>query len=314
VEGNLQVMTPPNRQKAVVRGNLTLSDGIIGLAPAGVVAGPMRALSSRFPSPDLEIQAAIGRNLRFRGSGVNTPLEPNPQAMRVVGTPQRPAISGSLMARGGTTNLPTATLRLSSFGVNYTIEPEPLDHGDPVALRVRGRVDGLAQTRISSIDQPIDIDVAITGSLPDQITVHTTSTPALTEAQIYALLGGVPFTQLPGIAGRDQNLTQMVSAQFLATLANAFRLRLFQPIEEEIQRLLGLSELSVYFAFDQPVTLQVGKYVLRDLLVSYEQPVVANAQMYDLRVSYVLPGGLRITYHNDERNDQRIEVGYNFTF
>ncbi|MHB8993744.1 MAG: hypothetical protein ACYC63_00670 [Armatimonadota bacterium] len=313
--GKLQLVTPENSQKAVVRGDFTLSDGTIGLAPAGVAAVPLRAISSRFPSPDLEIQAAIGRNVNFRGSGVNTPLQANPLAMKVSGTPQRPIISGSVMARGGTTNLPTATLRLSHFGVDYTIEPEPGDRNDPVALRLRGRVDGLAETTISrSSDQPIDIDVTISGSLPDQVVIQTSSTPALTETQIYALLGGVPFTQLPGIAGRDQNLTQMVSAQFLATLANAFRLRVFQPIEEELKRLLGLSELGISFAFDQPVSVQVGKYIVRNLLVSYEQPLAGDTDVYDLRVSYQLPGGLRITYHNDERNDQRVEVGYSFTF
>jgi hypothetical protein len=50
------------------------------------------------------------------------------------------------------------------------------------------------------------------------------------------------------------------------------------------------------------------------LLVSYEQPLAGDRDVYDLRLSYQLPGGLRITYHNDERNDQRVEVGYSFTF
>jgi hypothetical protein len=315
VAGKLQVVTPENRQKAVVRGDFTLSDGTIGLAPAGVTAAPLRALSSRFPNPDLEIQGAIGRSVKFRGSGVDTPLEPNPLAMRVAGTPQRPVISGSVMARGGTTNLPTATLRLSHFGVDYAIEPVPGDRDDPVALRLRGKVDGLAETTISrSSEQPIDIVVTISGNLPDQVAIQTSSTPALTETQIYALLGGVPFTQLPGIAGQNPNLTQMVSAQFLATLANAFRLRVFQPIEEELKRLLGLSELGISFAFDQPVSVQVGKYIVRNLLVSYEQPLATNADLYNLGVSYELPGGLRITYHDDETHDQRVEVGYVFTF
>ena len=105
-----------------------------------------------------------------------------------------------------------------------------------------------------------------------------------------------------------------MSEQFLATLANAFRLRVFQPIEEGLKRALGLSELGITFAFGQPISVQAGKYLLQNLLVNYEQPLTNENPRYDLRVSYELPGGLRISYHTDEREDQRVEVGYNFTF
>ncbi|MEI6502166.1 MAG: translocation/assembly module TamB domain-containing protein, partial [Armatimonadota bacterium] len=314
VGGKLQLVTPEGHTKALLKGDWQVSEGMIGLAPGGQ-AGAAKALSSRFPSPDLDITAGLGKSLVFRGSGTTAPLDPNPTAVRVAGTPQHPILSGNIMARGGQTSLPTATLRLSYLGVNYTVEPVPGDRDDPVGLRTRGSVQGLAETTINRKgDSPIRISVNISGALPDQVVVQASSNPALSETQIYALLGGIPFAQLPGIGGRDANLTQMVSEQFLASLANAFRLRVFQPIEEELKRALGLSELGITFAFDQPVSVQIGKYVLRNFLVSYERPLTSDVQRYDLRVSYELPGGLRISYHNDERNDQRVEVGYNFTF
>lgn len=313
--GDLALVTPPNHDKAVLRGNWTISQGAIGLAGAAVPGGIMHALSSRYPSPDLDLQAGVGKNVRFRGSGVTAPLEPNPAAVRVAGTPQAPVITGSAMARGGATVLPAAELRINYFGLNYTLEPVPGDRHDPVEMRLRGTVQGLADSTVSrSGDTPIRISVNVSGTLPDHVVVHTSSDPTLTETQIYALLGGIPFTQLPGIATGNANVTQIVSQQFLATLANAFRLRVFEPLEDKLRRLLGLSELGITFYYDQPAAVRVGKYVVRDLLVTYESPLGGPVEQWDLNLSYQLPGGRRIAYHTDERDDQRLEAGYGWTF
>lgn len=315
LEGDLQLVTPPNRNKAVLRGNWIVSDGVIGVAPAGVPSGVMHAVSSRYPSPDIEVQAGIGKKLSFRSSGVTAPLDPNPVAMRAAGTPQQPVITGSVMARGGSTTLPAAALRIGYLGVNYTLEPVPGDRKDPVEMRLRGTVQGLAESTVPrSGDTPIRVSVNVSGTLPDHVVVRTSSNPALTETQIYALLGGIPFAQLPGISGRDANFTQIVSQQFLASLANAFQLRIFEPIEDQLRRLLGLSELSVMFYYDQPTSVRIGKYVIRDLEITYQAPIGGPVDQYDLNLSYQLPGGQRITYHTDERNDQRLQAGYSWSF
>lgn len=313
--GDLALVTPPDANKAVLQGKWTVSNGFLGLAPAAVTGGVMHALSTHFPGPSLDLQAAVGKNVRFKGSGVNAPLDANPAAVRVAGTPQAPIITGSAMARGGSTVLPGGELRISYFGVNYTLEPVPGDRHDPVQLRLRGTVQGLAESTVSrSGDTPIRVSVNVSGTLPDHVVVNTSSDPALTETQIYALLGGIPFAQLPGIGSSDANVTQIVSQQFLASLANAFKLRVFQPLEDQLRRLLGLEELGVTFYYDQPVAVRVGKYVVRDLLVTYESPLGGPVEQYDLNLSYQLPGGRRIAYHTDERNDQRVEAGYGWTF
>ncbi|MBU0609381.1 MAG: translocation/assembly module TamB, partial [Armatimonadetes bacterium] len=228
---------------------------------------------------------------------------------------QQPRLVGNVAAGRGTTMLPTSTLRLKSLFVDYVVEPLPGDRSDPQTLRLRGSLDGSAETTISRPgSSPVHINVRISGALPDHVTVTTTSEPPLTETQVYALLGGVPFAYLPGVGGGEAGLGQVLSEQFLAALGQVFVLRVFEPIEEQLQRTLGL-ELGITFAFNQPITLQVGKYLLRNLLVTYERPLVeSSGDRFDLRVSYELPHGLRITYHNDERGINQVEVGYSFTF
>ncbi|MEN6402342.1 MAG: translocation/assembly module TamB domain-containing protein [Armatimonadia bacterium] len=314
--GKLQIVTPPSaKPKAEIRGGLALSDGMVGLImPAAGGAGGMHALSSAAPSPLLNFTLDLGKRMALRGSGVTLQLEPEEKTVAITGTPQAPTLVASLHSRTGTTTLPTASFHIEQLDVNrFTVSPVP--GGDPQRLTAGGEISGVAYTSISRPgDRPIRVRADISGRLPDAVKISTSSDPELTEAQIYALVGGVPFAYLPGMGTRDPNLGDVVSEQFLATLANAFRLRVFQPIEEQLKGLLGLDELGISFAFDQPISLQVGKYLVQNLLVSYERPLADNAEQYDLRVSYQLPGGLRITYHNDERNDNRVEIGYTFTF
>lgn len=315
--GKLQIVTPSaDRARAEIRGDFTLSDGMVGLVmPAAGATGGMHALSSAAPSPQLNLSLDLGKRMQLRGSGVSLQLEPEPKSVTITGTPQAPTLLASLRSRGGTTTLPTASFRIEQLDVSrFTVSPAP-GGGDPQRLVASGDISGVAYSSITRPgDRPIRVRADISGRLPDAVKVATSSDPELTEEQIYALVGGVPFAYLPGVGTRDPNLGDVVSEQFLTTLANAFKLRVFQPIEEELRRLLGLDELGISFAFDQPISLQVGKYVVQNLLVSYERPIGESVDQYDLRVSYQLPGGLRITYHNDERNDNRVEIGYTFTF
>jgi autotransporter translocation and assembly factor TamB len=314
IGGHLDLVTPAGGQQALLQGTWTADEGVMALVAPPAGPAPFHALSSRYPSPTLDITVAIGRNLRMQGSGVTAPVEPNPAAAQISGTLQRPTVVGSVTSRHGTAILPTSTVRLNELHVTYALEPLPADRNDPVGLWLHGEVSGSGQATVArSGASSIRIFVEISGQLPDKVRITTTSDPPLSESQIYALLGGVPFAALPGVGG-EASVGQVLSDQFLATLATAFRVRVFQPIEEELKRALGLSELGITFAFNQPVTLQVGKYVLENLLVSYEQPLLEGGGRYDIRVSYELPAGLRITYHTDERNINQFEIGYSSTF
>lgn len=316
LSGQASLVSPETTERRAVpalTGKWLLTDGSIGMATTAANATGFSALSSDFPSANLDVTVGLGEDMQLRGLGLRAALTPNPTAAHLTGTPQQPYVVGQITTERGTATLPTATLRLRELAVNYFIEPLPGDRSDPQKLRLRGPISGEAETTVSRPGAtPIRVVARISGSLPDQVQIDTYSDPPLTETQIFALLGGVPFAYLPGMGG-EGDLGEVVSEQFLSTLATAFKLRFFQPIEEELQRALGL-ELGITFAFNQPVTLQVGKYVLRNLLITYERPLVEGGSRYDLRLSYELPHGLRITYHNDERNINQIEMGYHFTF
>lgn len=316
LSGQASLVSPDageRRGVPTLSGKWQLGDGTIGMATTAANVGSFNAMSSDFPSANLDVTVGLGEGMQLRGLGLRASLTPDPVATHLTGTPQQPYVVGQIMTERGTATLPTATLRLRELAVNYFIEPLPGDRSDPQKLRLRGPITGEAETTVSRPGAtPIRVVARISGSLPDQVQIDTYSDPPLTETQIFALLGGVPFAYLPGMGG-EGDLGEVVSEQFLSTLATAFKLRFFQPIEEELQRALGL-ELGITFAFNQPVTLQVGKYVLRDLLITYERPLVEGGSQYDLRVSYELPHGLRITYHNDERNINQIEMGYHFAF
>jgi len=313
-QGSLSLVTPSDQAPVRVSGNWQFSDGVIGLTAPAAGLDTFAAAGSAMPAPELDLVAGLGEGMQLRGSSIKAPLLPDPVAAHLTGTPQQPLLVGDVATGRGTTMLPTATLRLRSLVVHYVVEPLPGDRSDPQTLRLRGTIDGAAETTISRPGaSPVHILVKISGALPDQVAVTTSSEPSLTETQIYALLGGVPFAYLPGVGGGEAGLGQVLSEQFLAALGQVFQLRVFEPIEAELQRILGL-ELGITFAFNQPITLQVGKYVLRNLLITYERPLVESVERFDLRVSYELPHGLRITYHNDERNINQVEIGYSFTY
>ncbi len=312
--GQLQILTPAPEAPARITGQWQFTQGWLGMMPGLAATESIKALSSEFPTPEMDIALALGPDMRLEAPTIRAYLQPNPLAFHLTGTPQAPHIQGSLAASRGTTILPTATLRVRAFNLEYALAPKPGDHADPVSLWLYGFVEGEAEKTISRPGaRPLHIVVRLAGALPDRVKVTASSEPVLSESQIYALLGGVPFSYLAGAGESEGKVAAVMSEQFLSALATAFQLRVFQPIAEELEEALGL-ELGLSFAFNQPITLQIGKYVLRNLQVTYERPLSEGGARYDIRLSYELPHGLRIMYHNDERNINQIEIGYSIGF
>lgn len=320
LDGGLALVTPQGARTRV-EGRLALSNGIFmaGSSRKGPRKEPL-ALSSSLPDPDLDVVVALGPGIAVRGSGVTAPLDPNPAALVIAGTPQRPTITGSVGARRGSVALPSGRLAIDEFRVNFALAPVSGMRSDPLPLELTGSVVGKASTTLTpqgsstaQSGESIHISLDISGNLPDQVRLQATSEPALSEAQIIALLGGLSTASLSGSTPTD-GLTNVLSERFLSTLATAFKARLFDPFEEELKRRLGLAELGVNFTLDQPVSVKVGKYVLENLLVTYERSLTQGPEAYNLEVSYQMPSGVRVIYHRDELGDSRVRVGYTFGF
>jgi len=159
----------------------------------------------------------------------------------------------------------------------------------------------------------VSVMLRVTGELPDKVEIHAQSVPPLAEEQIYALLGA---EELAGLAsgGETESLGDVMGRQFVVALGAAFRHYIFQPLTEDIKQLLGLSMLEVSFAFDQPVQVKIGKYVVKDLLVTYETQTLAANDQWDLQVSYEITDQYRVSYQTDETSNNRMFVEYVRTF
>jgi autotransporter translocation and assembly factor TamB len=67
----------------------------------------------------------------------------------------------------------------------------------------------------------------------------------------------------------------------------------------------------VSFAFDQPVDVRIGSYLVEDLLITYETGVYGGVDSDDkLKVSYRVERRFELTYETTERDGNRFLVEY----
>ncbi len=321
VAGLITARNPQPGAPLHIAGGLTVHHARLGPPTGGGVGAPgWRGLSADFPNPTFDVAIAIGTRVALSSPGINAPLQPTAKAVLISGTPQRPVITGQIEVQKGKTSVPGGAVSVTGLGVKYRVGPSPTSYEIPAELELSGQVWGSAERIISSATVggqtvgPIHIYIDIAGSLPDQITVRTRSEPLLSEEQIYAMLGTEPFGQLVGTQ-EAANIRGIVSKQFMGLLAAGFRAKIFEPIEEQLRRTLGLSEFSVHFAFDQPLEVHIGKYVLEDFLVSYQHTIVAETtDKWDLSLSYRLPRRLHVSYSTNESGEAQVRIGRTYAF
>jgi hypothetical protein len=315
VDGAVRISGPGDGTPADVAGTWTVSHGRFGLPPtSGGGEADLFAPSSNYPKPNFDVRLAFGPDMVFTAGGVHAPLRPSTVA-HLTGTLQRPVLTGLIEAQTGRTQIPGGVATIQSLGASYKLAPrdEPIKR-DPVVLAITGDVWGLAETVIQSATVqgrevgPVTIAISLSGTLPDQFEIRADSRPSLPEEQIYALLGAAPLGYFAGGGGGAGDLGSVLSDQFLGALAAGFKVAVFEPIEQQLRRALGLSELSLNFAFNQPIEIRLGKYLMEDLLVSYRTALGGPDGEYDLSVSYVVSGSTRVSYTTDERDSHRLQV------
>ncbi len=318
INGSLGFKTPSPGEQMEITGAMEISHAELGIPrSSGEGERELQGMPADFPSPEFDVRLAIGPDVRVKTTGMTAPLKPTEHALVVTGTPQRPVIRGQVEVQQGEASVPGGVLDIQSAGANILVRPglgtrrrEP-----PVPLDLEGHVQATATRTIASTVVegrevgPIEIQLEVSGTLPDNIIVQVSSTPPLAEEQIYALLGTAPFSGGGGLAGGG-SLEDMMTEQFLSALGAAFRHYVFQPFEEDLKQLLGLSVFEVNFAFDQPVSLRLGGYLVEDLLVTYRTSVLGPNEEYDLAVSYTVERKFQVGFSTDERDDHRVFVEY----
>ncbi len=316
LEGRVDVTGAGDGTPAQIAGAYTLSHGRLGLPAGGGGQGELHAPGSSYPKPRLDVRLALGPDMQLVGPGIVAPIQPTARAAHVQGTLQMPVIEGVVEAQRGRTQVSGGMATIKTMRAQYRLarKPEAIRR-DPVSLELTGNILGEAETAVRSAVVygrdigTVMIDMKLSGNLPDQLRVDVSSHPPLQEAQIYALLGSQPFSYFTGEgAGGALELENIVSEQFLGALAAGFRVAIFEPLEQELRRLLGLSEFSLHFAFNQPVELQLGKYLLEDLLVTYHTTIGTGGDRYDLTVAYEVGRDWRVSYNTDETNRNRVQL------
>ncbi len=323
VNGKVDVANTGRGEPVSIDGVMTLSHATIGIPPLGGAEeeAELLGMPADFPSPNLDVALAIGPDVRVRTTGMTAPLEPTERAVWVRGTPQRPNVQGLIEVQEGQAAISGGVLDVQTAGVRFLVRPKlGLQRQPPVELELDGRVWATATKLIDQtvIDgrrlEDVLIQMDVSGTLPDHIHVEVSSLPPLAEEQIYALLGTAPFAGGDGLAEAG-DLEDVMTEQFVSALGAAFRQYVFQPFEEDLRELLGLSVFEVSFAFNQPVDVRLGGYLVEDLLVTYETSVYgATHDEYQLAVSYRVQRQFELTYQTNEESDHRLLVEYVYDF
>ncbi len=322
LNGRFTMTNPAPDEPMRLGGRMTVSNATIGVPrPAEADTEELMGMSADFPALRFDAQLGIGHDVEVRTLGLVAPLEPTERAVIARGTPQRPNIQGQIELQEGAASMPGGVIDIQTAGVRFLVRPglgtERLT--PPIVLDFDGQVWANATRTVAAtvVDGrevgPVEIDLRVSGTLPENIHVEVSSTPPLAEEQIYALLGTAPFADGEGLfAGRD--LEQVMTEQFVSALGAAFRTFIFDPFEEELRDILGLEFLEVSFAFDQPIALRMGGYLIEDLLITYETVVTGGREGYDLGVSYRIERRFEVSYRTDERHDHRLFVEKVFRF
>ncbi|MFW5866388.1 MAG: translocation/assembly module TamB domain-containing protein, partial [Armatimonadota bacterium] len=323
IDGTIDIVNAEPGTPVSIDGGMTLSHGVIGIPPIGGEEGAegLVGMPADFPSPNLDIALGVGPDVRVRTTGLTAPLEPTEKAIWVRGTPQRPSVQGLVEVQEGEAQVSGGVLNVQTAGVRFLIRPKlGVQRQPPIDLELDGRVWATATRTIEETVvggerlEDVLIEMEVSGTLPNHIHVQVSSVPPLAEEQIYALLGTAPFSGSGGLAAGG-DLEDVMTEQFVSALGAAFRQYVFQPFEEDLKEMLGLSVFEVSFAFNQPVDVRLGGYIVEDLLITYETSVYgATTDEYELGVSYKVQRQFELTYQTDEDNDHRLLVEYVYQF
>jgi hypothetical protein len=226
----------------------------------------------------------------------------------------KPVARGHVEAGQGRATLPGGILSVRSLDVDLKLDPGGKTSATGASeLIYKAEVKGQAEKVISQVQVegqilgPVHIYLGIEGELPGVLNVKARSEPSLAEEQIYAILGAEPLGLLPtGAASPSDAMSQ----QFVSLLAKGLQASVFEPLEAGLRSILGLSEFAVSFGVNQASELRVGKYLVKDLLVSYQRALgTGSLEDWSLSVSYEVSPGSVVSYDARSDGETRFMIG-----
>jgi translocation and assembly module TamB len=234
----------------VLSGTVTLSQGQVQVN--GGLAGP----GAGAPPVGLNLDVVAGRDVALGVSVVRVPLTGR---IHVGGVWGNPRLSGTARALGGTINILGTPFMVTGgeavFSEALGVMPQITAHAQAVYGETRVFVD-------------------VSGVLPNA-TITWSSDPPMSQQDILALvLGTSSYAGSTSVPGASQALGQVL----LGSLGQA------------IQRALHLDEFAVSYTGQSPVTLRIGKFILRDLYLSLAEVFGGSTTPYAPVSPVVGPG------------------------
>lgn len=306
------------REKLAVAGTLRVNRANVeipsGLPPDVAVLDVRRPGQAPPPRPekpltiDLNITVQAPRQILVKGRGLDAELG---GALRIRGTADTPAVSGSFDLQRGTFTLGSSQLTFTQGSVTF--------NGEGLKKNIDPTLDFVAQTQVLEVTAT----VKITG-LADSPKIELSSTPELPQDEILArLLFGESASQLSAL-----QVVEIGAA--LAQLTGGGGTGI-NPLAK-LQKTLGLDRLTVgsgtttgTTAANQQNTgysVEAGRYVSSRVLVAVKQTTTGNSQLVvdvDLTKHLKLQtrlgnGGTTTTQGTTPENDPGSSVGLAYQF
>jgi len=243
VEGMARLDGPVGRP--TISGSVALSHGDLFIPT--IMATADRAEVSFDPIFDLtlssgdELWVNVGQ-LRLQVHG----------SVQAIGTWGRPRLAGELQSDRGT---------FQAFNTAFS-----LTDGRATFSEFRGitpYIDARAETTIQVVTappggvsrvEPVRVFLHVYGTPP--LTVDLASDPPLTREEILADLGG------------RVGVTRLLRGEFEAMLQAEVGAAFFGPVGRAVAQTFGLEEFTVVYVAEQPLTLRIGKSLVRNLYVT----------------------------------------------
>jgi hypothetical protein len=286
----------PASRRPMIGGKIEILDGIVGRPQTGGQA------SEPAPLPfDLSIAIRSNRGVWFRNSLADIEMGVD---LLVSTQDALPSVGGEIKSLRGQVHLLDRDFRITQG----TIEFIP---GDPPEQRLSI----LAETEIRGTVNRNSylVTVSIQGSLSSPTIILTGTGPAgdLTQEDIIALLAlGMTYGELQ----------QMDTGAMRDQLEEAAQSYVGRLLARSLREGVGLDELQLtpeFFSDSTSLTVNLGKYVLPDLFVSYTgdvfstEPGTISAQYFIQRDLYVM-GSTKSTLHGEQ--EPSLELHYTLRY
>jgi hypothetical protein len=299
ITGHLQSSGPDLLERPEISGQIDVVQGILSITESSGREGS--GDSGGLMPFDVHIEVMSDRGVWFRNSMANIELSAD---LRILTQSRQLTVSGMIQTVRGKVLLLQKEFEITHGTVEIRQGIPPEIHLDVHAsTTVRGAMDG----------ENYMIDITLTGDPvnPEMILSGTGPAGTLSQEDVLSLLAvGLTYGELQ----------QMDSATLEAELESVAQVYVGQLLASHIRDGIGLDALNItpqLLSDSTALTVNVGKYVLRDLYVSYtgdvfsSQPGTISAQYYISRDFSVL-GTTKSTLNGDQ--EPSIELHYTLRY